>query len=34
MGAFGGYWDEIDRLHEQSMMIEWNGRIDYLIWEY
>lgn len=34
MGAFGGYWDEIDRLHEQSMMIEWNGRIDYSEWNY
>ena len=34
MGAFGGYLDEIDRLNEQSMMIEWNGRIDYSEWNY
>ena len=34
MGAFGGYWNEIDRLKEQSMMIEWNGRTDYSVWDY
>ena len=34
MGAFGGYWDEVDRINKQSMMIEWLGRIDYSVWEY
>ena len=26
--------DEIDKINEQSMMIEWNGRIDYSEWNY
>ena len=34
MGAFGGYWTEMDRLYKQSMMIEWNGRADYSVWDY
>lgn len=34
MGTFGGYWNKIDRINEQSMMIEWNGRVDYSIWNW
>ena len=34
MGAFGCYWDEVDRINKQSMMIEWLGRINYSVWEY
>ena len=34
MGAFGGYWTEIEREHELSMMIEWNGKADYSVWDY
>ena len=34
MGAFGGYWTEIEREYELSMMIEWYGRIDYSEWNF
>ena len=34
MGAFGGYWTFLDREHEMEMFIEWNGRVDYSVWDY